>query len=286
MSKSNMLLGLAKGKVGDLVFYRDGGEQRTRTRVVPKNPRTPAQMSQRVKMANVSAIYRALSNVLSESFTNRPSNQSGYNAFAAQAIGLAPYQTKAMAAVDAVIPQPAFASKGVLPAVPTEGDFAGEIFYGIPVTLNGAATAPTIAQLSQALVEEYSQFNYGDKITFVAVRFSESNVEVEGVKLRTPFIVTNVLELSSSNTATLSSLGFSLNDHVLSTDMFVTLAEGEVGMAAIIHSHVNENGQLEASSQMFQLTPAAQTLYESYRTQQALDAAVQSYMVGSESILR
>lgn len=286
MSKSNMLLGLAKGKVGDLVFYRDGGEQRTRTRVVPKNPRTPAQMAQRVKMANVSAVYRTLSNILSESFTNRPSNQSGYNAFAAQAIGLAPYQTKAMAAVDAVIPQPAFASKGVLPAVPTEGDFAGETFFGIPVTLNSAASSPTVAQLSQNLVEEYSQFNYGDKLTFVGVRFSESNVEVEGVNVLTPFIVTNVLELSSSNTATLSSLGFSITDFILSTDMFVTLAEGEVGMAAIIHSRVNENGQLEASSQMFQLTPSAQTLYESYRTPQALDAAVQSYMVGSESILR
>ena len=286
MSKSNMLLGLAKGKVGDLVFYRDGGEQRTRTRVVPKNPRTPAQMAQRVKMANVSALYRTLSNVLSESFTNRPSNQSGYNAFAAQAISLAPYQTKEMAAVDVVLPQPCFASKGVLPALPLEGDLSGETPYGVSLLGTYGTTTPTIAQVSQDLVDNYSNFQYGDKLAFVGVRFTASGVEVGGVAVYTPLLIVDVLELSSSNTNSLSGTSFSVTDNVLSTDMFVTLAEGEIGMAAIIHSRVNENGQLETTSQMFQLTPSAQTLYDAHRTQQALEEAVQSYMAGSESILR
>ena len=281
-----MLLGLAKGKVGDLVFYRDGGEQRTRTRVVPKNPRTPAQMAQRVKMANVSALYRTLSNVLSESFTNRPSNQSGYNAFAAQAIALAPYQTKEMAAVDVVLPQPCFASKGVLPALPLEGDFEGVTPYGVSLLGTYGTTTPTVAQVSQDLVSNYSNFQYGDKLAFVAVRFTPSDVEVGGVAVYTPLLVVDVLELSSSNANPLSSSNLSVTDNVLSTDMFVTLAEDEIGMAAVIHSRVNENGQLETTSQMFQLTPNAQALYDEHRTQQALEVAVQSYMAGSESILR
>lgn len=281
-----MLLGLARGKVGDLVFYRDGGEQRTRTRVVPKNPRTLAQMAQRVKIANVSALYRALSGVLSESFTNRLTKHSGYNAFASMAINLAPYQTKAMAAADVVLPQPAFASKGVLPTIPLTGEFTEGRPFGVGDIGTSITSSSTIAQLSARLVDLYPGLNYGDKLTFVGMRFMASDIDVEGVDVYVPQVAVDVLELSSSNQNTLADSGFSVSDSVLGTNMFITLSEDEIGMASVIHSRVNGNGQLETSSQMFHLTPSAQSLYEGYRTQQSLDDAVQSYMAGGESILR
>lgn len=97
MTKRSMLLSLASGKLGDMVFYRAGGEQRTRTRVVPKNPKTIAQMTQRLRMLNPSAIYRSLSSVLSASFVERKSNQSSANKFISDAISTLPYYiTKAM----------------------------------------------------------------------------------------------------------------------------------------------------------------------------------------------
>lgn len=97
MTKRSMLLSTASGKLGDMVFYRAGGEQRTRTRVIPKNPKTIAQMNQRLRMLNPSAIYRSLNSVLSASFVERKSNQSSANKFMSDAISTLPYYiTKAM----------------------------------------------------------------------------------------------------------------------------------------------------------------------------------------------
>lgn len=69
MSKGNMFLGQARGKVGDLVFYRMDGQQMTRTRNrAPRNPRTPAQLYQRAIMASVTAAYSAGSAIFDHSF--------------------------------------------------------------------------------------------------------------------------------------------------------------------------------------------------------------------------
>lgn len=97
MTKRSMLLSLASGKLGDMVFYRAGGEQRTRTRVTPKNPKTIAQMNQRLRMLNPSSMYRSLGWLLSASFVDRKSNQSSANKFMSDAIASLPYYiTKAM----------------------------------------------------------------------------------------------------------------------------------------------------------------------------------------------
>jgi len=64
------------------VFYRAGGEQRTRAWVAKiKNPRTRAQAKTRATMANLTIFYRTMQSVLKDSFTARKANQSGFNAF-------------------------------------------------------------------------------------------------------------------------------------------------------------------------------------------------------------
>lgn len=69
MSKGNMLLGYARGKVGDLVFTRRNGEQVTRPRVrVVNNPKTTAQQIQRMIFASVSWAYQMLKSVCDHSF--------------------------------------------------------------------------------------------------------------------------------------------------------------------------------------------------------------------------
>lgn len=91
MTKRNFLLSTAAGKLGDMVFYRTGGEQRTRTRVVPKNPKTVAQMTNRLTMLNQTSIYRSLKSVIESSFPTRKSNQSAYNAFVSANKVMNPY---------------------------------------------------------------------------------------------------------------------------------------------------------------------------------------------------
>ena len=69
MSKGNMLLGYARGKVGDLVFSRQGGQQVTRARAAQvSNPRTTGQMIQRMIFAAVSFAYSMLRPICDHSF--------------------------------------------------------------------------------------------------------------------------------------------------------------------------------------------------------------------------
>lgn len=72
MSKGNMLLGYARGKVGSLVFSRQDNEQIVRARNYhPRNPRTNAQLYQRAIMATVMQAYSVGKEIFDHSFQNK-----------------------------------------------------------------------------------------------------------------------------------------------------------------------------------------------------------------------
>lgn len=69
MAKGNMLLGFARGKVGDLVFTRRNGQQVTRPRVREvANPKTEGQQIQRMIFASVAAAYSRMRSITDHSF--------------------------------------------------------------------------------------------------------------------------------------------------------------------------------------------------------------------------
>lgn len=70
MGKDNLLIGTARGKLGDVVFYRTGGEQRFRARVRPANPQTNAQLLQRVVMSTAVKAYSSYAYVCDHAFQN------------------------------------------------------------------------------------------------------------------------------------------------------------------------------------------------------------------------
>lgn len=70
MGKNNLVLGTARGKLGDIVFYRAGGEQRFRTRVRPTNPRTDAQCVQRCIVSTAVKFYSLVVDVCDHAFQN------------------------------------------------------------------------------------------------------------------------------------------------------------------------------------------------------------------------
>lgn len=82
MSKGSLFWANASGKLGESVFYRAGGEQRNRTYVKNiKNPKTKAQMSNRIQMLNLTTTFKLLADILRVSFPNRSAKESGFNAF-------------------------------------------------------------------------------------------------------------------------------------------------------------------------------------------------------------
>lgn len=73
MATGNMLQGMARGAVGDVVFYRQNGQQMSRIRVRnPRNPRTYPQVYQRAIMATIMRAYTAGKEVFDHSFQGCP----------------------------------------------------------------------------------------------------------------------------------------------------------------------------------------------------------------------
>lgn len=96
MAKGNMLLGYSRGSVGDVTFYRDGGEQRARARNrKPNNPRSNRQMYQRAKFAGAVKFFKqSLANFYKMAFENKKPNESDYNAFMRVNLAQSPLMSK------------------------------------------------------------------------------------------------------------------------------------------------------------------------------------------------
>lgn len=69
MAKGNPLLGQARGKVGDIVMYRQGGQQVTRAyNSKPANPQSALQLLQRSLMKTASLGYSMMQEICNHSF--------------------------------------------------------------------------------------------------------------------------------------------------------------------------------------------------------------------------
>lgn len=85
MSKRSLFWGHGSGKLGEAVFYRAGGEQRTRAyTAIVKNPRTYAQALQRTKLNNMVGAFKDLKKVVESYIKPAKASQSPFNAFFAE----------------------------------------------------------------------------------------------------------------------------------------------------------------------------------------------------------
>lgn len=82
MARGNMLQGMARGKMGDVVFYRQNGEQLSRVRVRSiKNPKTNKQLAQRAVMSTVMQAYSAGKEIFDHSFQGLSVGQENMSRF-------------------------------------------------------------------------------------------------------------------------------------------------------------------------------------------------------------
>lgn len=179
MSKGNMLLGQARGSVGDLTFFRRNGEQITRAKVTQvANPRTTAQLIQRMIFATAAAAYSRLKSICDHSFEGVQYGSPSQARFMSLNLDRlrAYYPTSSSQDPQPLISQIAYAAKGdaaysgqgliisrgSLPEVAVQTTGESKIFAGFGlVTLSPAST---IAQVLAAL-----NAVPGDQITIVAM---------------------------------------------------------------------------------------------------------------------
>lgn len=287
-----MFLGLASGKLGDVVYARSRGQQIARVRVVPNNPRTNKQQAQRVRIAAVAALYRAARPVLRDSFTIRHGFESGYNAFARNAIGLSPFFTRQMVDNCLALPMPAQASRGILPSVVADksSDLSGNVER---LPSYGLVEEATLGAWSDAFIRSNPSYKNGDKVTFVAIYFT-TNWEVPLAYAYNAHLFVKEIVLDTASKATLDSMGLYATENRsylavqglangLSDDALA--AEDNIIMTAVIGSSKGANGELLVSSEYFTLSDSATILYNHFRTDEALQDAINSYGSSANSVL-
>lgn len=189
-----MFQGMARGKVGDVVFSRNNGEQISRVRNRhPKNPRTNKQMYQRAVMATIMQAYAAGQEIFNHSFQGKAVGAENQRAFLSKNAKLLRGQIAAEleSGTAALNCNAAVVAPGAITPVPneymiSEGAYP-QNFFGWNDT-NKYFQTP--AALTDETVAQYAQRNglvAGDIYTFCALVISDStpSFTVRGVETAT-----------------------------------------------------------------------------------------------------
>ena len=170
MAIGNGIRGMIIGSAGDLTYSVKRGEQVISARVVKTtNPRTPAQMVQRIKLSNILALYRSFHGLLNECF-DQPLRKSSrglppvYNRFVSlNLFSLPVYLTRTEYATGYCIAAPYLVSDGSLPAILTRScgpDTLTDIFLG---DLQLTPDTP-VSQFSLAVIRHNPLYFPGDSL--------------------------------------------------------------------------------------------------------------------------
>ena len=159
------------GSAGNLSFSRTGGQTVIRERVTHiRNPRSDRQMKTRTKFTNIVAMYKGIRPLLNYGFESKPKMLSDYNMFVKVNMQRTPvYLTKQQVAGGACVAAPYQFTQGSLPAIVLTGTGNGtktDIYLG-SLTISGTTT---VAQFSQAVVENNADYKYGDQISFFRIQ--------------------------------------------------------------------------------------------------------------------
>lgn len=199
MSKGNMLLGYASGKVGSLVFARRLGQQVTRPyNGAPANPKTRAQMSRRIKWANIINMWRLLKPFISMGMQNRKTNQSDYNKFVSLNLNQSEaYLLKDEARQGATLLAPYIVTSGSLGLRSMRSAAITSIQVG-----NIDLTTATIGQLSAAIIANNQGIQVGDQITVFAL----GQELVEGIPQVMPYAFKFIITEAAADSVAIDAI--------------------------------------------------------------------------------
>lgn len=208
-------------KLGGAVIYQVNGQTLMR-QLAPavSNPRTDAQMSTRVRLANLVAFYRASAGWMRGAFESKAANQSDYNAFvSANAAANAVWLTKSQVEAGTCIVAPYTISRGSMGEIKqtaTATMITSNLYVG-ELTISAGTT---IGELSTALITNNNGLQNGDQLSVIqyiqntgsagaytiTCRAREMLLNTSSVELVSRFLPIEILGVSSGETPALSIL--------------------------------------------------------------------------------
>lgn len=303
MSKGNMLLGYARGKMGDIVFARVKGQQIQRPRNrQPNNPRSSQQMYQRSLFAcAVSFFSKGRQALFQYAFESKKSTESDYNAFIRLNAKNGVHMTKDM--LDNIY-YPKLGNyimtQGSLPGYESQFLASERKFCCFLTDVQSAAAADdiTIGEISQQLIAS-GNYEYGDIITILQIKsdcyFEEGSDPIpvvweEGKPVRwilDQFIL-NPNSTTKVNTVLrnvkVSKRDVELDDTVTIESSALSSAYDEIGGFCVVHSRKTSSG-LKVSTTTLTNSTGAQLALAKCATQEYIDYVLVDWQSRAEAIL-
>lgn len=292
MSKGNVLLGMARGAVGDIVFSRIKGQQVTRARNrQPANPRTSSQMYQRALFTDAVKFFtRGRRNLFQFAFENKRENESDYNAFMREnakrgvVISKAAFDNYGYPALGNFI-----LSKGTLPPMVNSSLTNKGMTVEKTFSASEQPAVATLGDISRILIDGVDTLE-GDILTFVTIVVNDNtNVpSVDGKGGNTQWVI-NQIQLNASSAQPLSEYSltaaqvFSEGSGVLNiTQSIDTLLNTSIAAGVVIHSRNTANG-VRVSTEELKLNSVANTAIEAARQRSYVDAVVESWRITQQA---
>lgn len=262
-----------KGSAGSLTFRQSSNRTVVSEKTTEvKNTRTAAQQKHRMKWANIVQMYKGISPLLNCAFENKAQGVTDYNMFVKINMQLSPvYLTKAEVTGGACVVAPYQITQGSLPAIEVTGEDSDRT-TNISLGSLTISETTTVAEFSNAVVQNNEPFDYGEQISFYDIR---QRVNAATSIPYGNFKASSVVLDKENNAlllATVNSLGFQSKSGYLGSG---TIEDD--GAFCWVHSS-NKNGTTKVSTQVLLIH---NSLLESYTSQDAYDNAVETY--GGES---
>ena len=271
----NLVMRGASQRLGGMVLYQLKGQTLARE-LAPavSNPRTPAQMDNRVRLQNVVSVYRANRAWMAGAFENKKERESDYNAFVSANLSTSQVAfTKAQAAAGAAVAAPYQISSGSLGSIEqqvTNSVLVTNLYLGnMDIT-----PATTVGEFATALIANNNNIVQGMQLSLIL------NIQQVNQATGIPYIITRAYEviLNPSSSELLSAyMPGSILSAGASADSPLTadLSDQGSGAASFILSHTVAATTRVSEQSLIQFGSLA--IYNSYTSAEAVSAAVASY---------
>ena len=284
MAKINSLMYRgAKGQIGGQVLYTRNGETVARE-LAPQvaNPRTPAQMEQRIKLSNLVAVYRANMAWMKGAFENKKPKESDYNAFVSANIANTEVAlSKSNVASGAAVVAPYKISNGTLPMVETLLN-GTDLVSNIALGNLAIDDETTIGELSQAIIANNSGIVAGMQLSVII------NMQLAAAGSGVPYINTRAYELiinEDDTTPVLNAVPDGILESVGTTTTTLGINTSDLGDGAgafVLSRTIGGKTYVSTQALVFYGSNAT---YRAFTSPQAVSAAIASYGEGAETFL-
>lgn len=280
----NMWLKGAKKRLGGTVIYTSMGQTLQRELAASvSNPRTMAQMRQRVKWSNLVSFYRVNSSWMKYAYESKKRTQSEYNKLMSLNVAASTiFLTKQEAAGGGCVVAPYIVSQGTLPSV--EYNISSSA-VGTNIWLRQEEDmdeSNTVAYLSESIVASNPGIQYGDQISFI--RLTQLVNNATGI----PYVVLRKYEMVLSRSNNDKWTNF-LPAELLSGNTregrgFIEVDNnGAAGGFTFVISRTTA-GKTYVSTQSI-VTMNMDAFISSYSSEEALERAVASYGSSDDAFL-